>query len=40
VATFNAIDSVALIVLCPAEQKLIPSADRARIRQLRAALGR
>lgn len=34
VATFNAIDSVALVDLCPAEQKLLPASDRAHIQSL------
>lgn len=39
VATFNAIDAVALITLCPGEQKLIPAADQAHIRSLANSLG-
>lgn len=38
VTTFNAIDSAALVVLCPGDQKLLPSVDQGRIRQLAAAL--
>jgi hypothetical protein len=34
VTTFNAIDAVALIDLCPSEQKLLPSADRGHIESL------
>jgi hypothetical protein len=40
VTTFNAIDSVALLTLCPSELKLIPSADQARIEQLGASIAR
>jgi hypothetical protein len=36
--TFNAIDAVALLTLCPSEQKLIPADDRARIGQLGKAI--
>ena len=39
VTTYNTIDAVALLKLCPAEQKLIPAADRSRIRSLAQALG-
>jgi hypothetical protein len=38
VTTFNTIEAVALLILCPAEQKLLPAADRARIRALGARL--
>jgi hypothetical protein len=38
VATFNAIDAVALVDLCPAEQRLLPSADQARIESLSKSL--
>jgi hypothetical protein len=38
VATFNAIDAVALLTLCPTEQTLLPRADQARIRKLGEAL--
>jgi hypothetical protein len=34
VTTFNTIEGVALVVLCPSEQKLLPSADQVKIRQL------
>ena len=34
VKTFNAIDAVALLTLCPSEQSLIPVADRSRIETL------
>jgi predicted solute-binding protein len=38
VTTFNAVDSVALLSLCPSLQPLVPSSDLARIRKLGAAL--
>lgn len=38
VTTFNAIDAVSLLTLCPADQKLVPVADRSRIRALGQAL--
>jgi hypothetical protein len=34
VTTFNAIEAVALLTLCPAEQTLLPPSDRSRITQL------
>ena len=34
VTTFNAIDAVALLTLCPKEQKLIPPTDQSKIRAL------
>jgi hypothetical protein len=37
--TFNAIEAVALLDLCPAEQKLVPASVRTRLRRLRSALG-
>jgi hypothetical protein len=40
VTTFNTIESVALLTLCPAEQRLLPTADRSRIRQLGAAMAK
>ncbi len=39
VTTFNTIDAVALLTLCPTEQKLVPAADRSRIQALAKALG-
>ena len=39
VTTFNTIDAVALLTLCPTEQKLLPAADRSRIQALAKALG-
>jgi hypothetical protein len=39
VATFNTIEAVALLTLCPAEQILVPASDRSRIAQLGRALG-
>ncbi len=38
VTTFNAIDAVALLTLCPSLQKLLPPSDVAKIRQLGASL--
>jgi hypothetical protein len=40
VATFNAIEAVALIDLCPAEQNLVPASVRIKLRRLHAALSR
>jgi hypothetical protein len=40
VATFNAIEAVALIDLCPAEQKLVPASVRTKLHRLRSALGK
>jgi hypothetical protein len=40
VATFNAIEAVALIDLCPSEQRLVPASVRTKLRQLHSALGR
>ena len=34
VTTFNTIEAVALLTLCPSEQKLVPTSVRANIRQL------
>jgi hypothetical protein len=34
VTTFNTIEAVALLTLCPSEQKRLPASDRAKIRQL------
>lgn len=34
VTTFNAIEAVALLTLCPSEQKLLPATERSRIRAL------
>jgi hypothetical protein len=34
VTTFNTIESVALLALCPGEEKLVPAATRAKIRHL------
>lgn len=36
--TFNAIDAVSLLTLCPGDQKLVPVADRSRIQALGKAL--
>jgi len=38
VATFNAIEAVALIDLCPAQQREVPASVRTKLRRLRAAL--
>jgi hypothetical protein len=38
VTTFNAVDSVALLALCPSLQKVVPPSDRAKIRELGASL--
>jgi hypothetical protein len=38
VTTFNAVDSVALLTLCPSLQSVVPTSDLARIRRLGAAL--
>jgi hypothetical protein len=40
VTTFNTIDAVALLTLCPAEQKLVPASDRSRIDGLGEALAK
>jgi hypothetical protein len=39
VTTFNTIEAVALLTLCPAEQTLLPASDRSRITQLGRELG-
>jgi hypothetical protein len=38
VTTFNAVDSVALLTLCPSLQSVVPSSDLAKIRKLGAEL--
>jgi hypothetical protein len=38
VKTFNAVDAVALVDLCPKEQTLLPAADRSHIRSLTQSL--
>ena len=38
VATFNAIEAVALIDLCPAEQGRVPASVRTKLRRLKSAL--
>jgi hypothetical protein len=40
VTTFNTIESVALLTLCPSEQTLVPASDRSRIRNLGDALAK
>jgi hypothetical protein len=39
VTTFNTIESVALLALCPSEQKLVPATVRSKIRKLGKTLG-
>lgn len=39
VTTFNTIEAVALLTLCPAEQALLPASDRSHIAQLGRSLG-
>lgn len=39
VTTFNTIEAVAVLRLCPSQESAIPTADRARIRALGATLG-
>jgi hypothetical protein len=34
VTTFNTIEAVALLTLCPSEQKRLPASDRSRVRRL------
>ena len=38
VTTFNTVEAVALLALCPSDQRLLPAADRARVRALGASL--
>ncbi len=38
VATFNTMEAVALVDLCPSEQKLVPASVRTRVRRLGKAL--
>jgi hypothetical protein len=40
VRTFNTLDAVALLRLCPSEQSLVPRSVRAKIRSLGSSLGR
>ena len=40
VTTFNTIESVALLALCPSEQKLLPASVRTKIRNLGKSLGK
>jgi hypothetical protein len=40
VVTFNTMEAVALLTLCPTDQKLIPAADRQKIRSLGRALSK
>ena len=39
VKTFNTIEAVALIDLCPSEQQRVPASVRTKLRQLKKALG-
>lgn len=39
VATFNAMEAVALIDLCPTEQRLVPASVRTKLHRLHTALG-
>jgi len=38
VTTFNTIESVSLLTLCPSELRLLPASDRSKVRRLGAAL--
>ena len=38
VTTFNAVEAVALLALCPSDQRLLPAADRGRVQALGASL--
>ena len=40
VTTFNTIEAVALLTLCPDDQKLLPASDRSKIRKLGDALAK
>ena len=40
VVTFNTMEAVALLTLCPSERKLIPASDRVKIRTLGRALAK
>jgi hypothetical protein len=40
IATFNTIEAVALLTLCPSEQKLVPASVRAKIHNLAKALAK
>ena len=40
VTTFNTVEAVALLTLCPSEQKLVPASDRSRISDLGQALAK
>jgi hypothetical protein len=40
VTTFNSIEAVTLLTLCPQNQKLLPTSDRSRIRKLGSALSK
>ena len=38
VTTFNSIEAMALLILCPSDQRLLTAADRSKIRDLGDAL--
>jgi hypothetical protein len=40
IVTFNTMEAVALLALCPSDQKLLPASDRSRIRALQRALAK
>lgn len=40
VTTFNAIESVALLTLCPSEQRLVPASVRSKLKRLRSHLSK
>lgn len=40
VTTFNTVEAVALLTLCPSEQSLVPASNRSRIRALGEALAK
>jgi hypothetical protein len=40
VTTFNSIEAVALLTLCPDDQKLLPASDRSKVRELGQALAK
>lgn len=40
VVTFNTMEAVALLTLCPSDQKLLPASDRSKVRALGRALAR
>jgi hypothetical protein len=40
VVTFNTMEAVALLILCPSDQKLLPASDRSNVRALGRALAK